>query len=121
MPVYTYTTIDVPFASGSSHAFGINDFGQIVGEYGGAGGSHGYLYSGGTYVTLDDPLATVGTTAYDINNLGQIVGSYFNNTGTHGFLLTGGTYTTLDVVGAIGTHLERFPAELNRGFPIVCE
>jgi probable HAF family extracellular repeat protein len=106
MPVYTYTTIDDPLAiggTGGTQAFGINDFGQIVGEYTGGGAVHGFLYSGGTYVTLDDPLATGLTAAFDINNLGQIVGSYFNNTGTHGFLLTGGTYITLDVVGATST------------------
>ena len=62
--------------TGTSQAWGINDFGQIVGGYTGAGAFHGFLYSGGTYVTLDDPLATGLTTAFDINNLGQIVGFY---------------------------------------------
>src|SRR5262249_6007641 len=101
MPVYTHTTIDDPLATSGTVAYGINDFGQIVGYYGGAAGFHGFLYSGGTYVTLDDPVGTA-TTAYDINNLGQIVGSYFNNTGIHGFLYSGGTYITLDDPLAIG-------------------
>ncbi len=58
MPVYTYTTLNDPLATGGTNAYGINDLGQIVGEYGGDGGFHGFLYSGGTYVTLDDPLAS---------------------------------------------------------------
>ena len=32
MPVYTYTTIDDPLGT-FTDAFGINDMGQIVGEY----------------------------------------------------------------------------------------
>jgi probable HAF family extracellular repeat protein len=96
MPVYTYTTL----ATGAE-ALGINDLGQIVGDY----DSHGFLYSGGTYITLDDPLAKGFTSAYDINNLGQIVGFYSNLSGQHGFLNSGGTYITLDdpLAGAGGT------------------
>jgi hypothetical protein len=41
MPVYTYTTLDDPKATGSSEAFGINNAGQIVGGYDFA---HGFLY-----------------------------------------------------------------------------
>jgi hypothetical protein len=33
MPIYTYTTIDDPSATGSTFATGINDAGQIVGVY----------------------------------------------------------------------------------------
>ena len=63
MPVYTYTSLDDPFALSGTQALGINATGQIVGSYVNAGGTHGFLYSNGTYTILDDPLANQGTTA----------------------------------------------------------
>ena len=45
MPVYTYTTLDDPFALSGTQATGINATGQIVGSYLNAGGNHGFLYS----------------------------------------------------------------------------
>jgi probable HAF family extracellular repeat protein len=104
----TYTTLEDPHtfhggvAPGTS-AQGINDLGQVVGYYAGlyngVGGTHGFLYTGGTYSTLDAPGAT-RTQAYGINNAGQISGSYSDGTTNHGFLYNGTTYTTLDVPGA---------------------
>jgi probable HAF family extracellular repeat protein len=95
MPTYTYTTIDDP-SGRNTLAFGINDAGQVVGEYV-SNGIHGFLYSGGTYTTLDDPSSSNVTEAFGINDTGQIVGTYqdagFRN---HGFLYSGGTYTTVD-------------------------
>ena len=87
MPVYTYTTLDDPSASatGGTVALGINDLGQIVGNYGDASGGHGFLYNNGSYTTLNDPFAT-STTAFGINDAGQIVGFYSNASGNHGFL-----------------------------------
>jgi probable HAF family extracellular repeat protein len=74
MPVYTFTTLDDP--SGGTEAYGINDFGQIVGLYFDASNhAHGFLYTGGTFTTLDDPSAT-STLAQGINDNGQIVGLY---------------------------------------------
>ena len=101
---YTLTTLNVPGAS-STIASGINNSGQIVGQYSNTGGTHGFLLSGGVYTTLDAPGA-ISTEAYGINDAGQIVGQYSDNTGgTHGFLLSGGSYTTLDVPGATAPRL----------------
>ena len=86
-----YTTIDVPGAADTA-ALGINDAGQIVGEY---TGGHGFLLSNGNYTQLDMAGAT-STTARAINNAAQIVGSYNANNQVHAFLLSGGQYTTLD-------------------------
>ncbi len=86
-----FTTIDPPLTVGYSTVNGINDMGQIVGEYRDAGGrTHGFLYSGGFYTTLDDPLAgSIGTEAFGINDMGQIVGDYFDSSNhQHGFLET---------------------------------
>src|SRR5262249_57963700 len=110
MPVYTYTTLDDPSATNGTVANGINDSGQIVGDYVGNSPitlTHGSLYdpSSGTYTTLDDPLASHnpggGTIANGINGTGEIVGSYATGGGmivftAQGFLLSGGTYTTID-------------------------
>jgi probable HAF family extracellular repeat protein len=68
--------------------YGINNQGDIVGQYYSADGSvHGFLSNNQTYITLDDPLATQGTIAQGINDAGQIVGTYSDNTSQHGFLL----------------------------------
>jgi len=103
MPVYNYTTIDDPFAFGGSatSAIGINAAGQIVGYYGDASGTHGFLLSGGMYTPLDDPSAANQTMASGINDVGQIVGSFQHSSGTtHSFLYNpnGGTYTSVDAV-----------------------
>src|SRR5262245_24716894 len=79
MPVYTYTTLDDPFALSGTRALGINAAGQIVGSYQNAGGDHGFFYSSGTYTILDDPLASQGTVASGINAADLIVGSYSVN------------------------------------------
>ena len=80
--VATFTTIDVPGAV-ATLAQGINDHGQIVGEYldGITGPGHGPLLDG-TFTTIDVPGASF-TVARGINNRGQIVGYY----DPHGFLL----------------------------------
>ena len=62
MPVNIFTTLDDPLATNLSFAEGINDAGQIVGQFRDASNRlHGYLLSGGSFITLDDPAATNGT------------------------------------------------------------
>ena len=101
-----FTTLPDPSPGLTSNvvAYGVNNAGQIVGEYDLlAGGHHGFLYSGGTYTTIEDPnSAGFGATSCEgINDLGQIVGSYAAGNGVaHGFLYSGGangTYTNIDV------------------------
>src|SRR5512133_1513266 len=108
MPIYKYTTLDDPLASGSlgTNAVGINNAGQIVGEYSDGSGFHGFLLSGGTYTTLNDPLAPNFTETFGINSAGQIVGNYVVSGGGGGLLLSGGTYTTLNPTGSVSTIAE---------------
>jgi uncharacterized membrane protein len=91
------TTFAAPGASNTA-GYGINDFGQIVGNYLDSTGFHPFLDTRGVFTTIDvpgeAPLAT------GINNLGQITGSFCDAAGCHGFLDTKGSFATIDVPGA---------------------
>jgi probable HAF family extracellular repeat protein len=84
----TYTTISFS-DSVSTYARGINQLGQIVGDYvDAAGNDHGFLYSDGQYTTVAPPGAT-WTEAYGINAQGEIVGTYIGANGViYGFTAT---------------------------------
>ena len=99
-----YTTIDPP-GSTRTIASGINDSGQIVGNFNDAADvGHGFLLSEGSYTTIDVP-GSVATSVSGINASGQVVGSFFLGVPivVHGFLFSGGSYTTIDVPGSVGT------------------
>lgn len=67
--------------------FGINDIGEIVGNYWNEG-DHGFLLSNGIFSSIDYPIAS-DTFARDINNNSQVVGRYDDASGRrHGFLAT---------------------------------
>jgi probable HAF family extracellular repeat protein len=100
-PALSITQLDVPGAT-STVAYGINDAGQIVGDFGNNTGVHGFLDTGGSYTTILVPGAPLITVAQGINNVGQIVGTFGNNFVQHGFLDTGGNFTQLDVPGLSG-------------------
>jgi probable HAF family extracellular repeat protein len=89
-----YTTLDDPLATApnGTGAHGINDSGQIVGDYYSAG-QYGFLYTPGLvqpYTTIQEPLATRYTNVFGINDYGQIVGYYGDGSGYHGFVYTPG-------------------------------
>jgi uncharacterized membrane protein len=80
-----FTAIDHPDATsevrgGGTALYGLNDRGQIVGQYSDAR-CHGFLLDGDTFTTIDDPDALFATGAADINDRGQIVGFYDGMTG----------------------------------------
>ena len=94
---------------------GINNRGQVVGEYGGPdaipgpdglvppGTIHGFMRDqGGAIITFEVPFSRLHNVA-DINDRGQIVGYYDNPDGTpgHGFLRdAGGRFTNIAFPGA---------------------
>jgi len=102
----------IPYVVQGTFLIGINDRGQISGNYGDASNlTHGLLLSHGQWTTFDDPSAgTVpnlstgffpGTDALKANNHGQVVGFYIDqNNVEHSFLLSQGKYTTIDPPGA---------------------
>lgn len=105
---YAFTTIDVPGAN-ITEAHGINNVGQILGQYTDTV-VHGFVDTGGVLTTLDVPGAN-GTAAFGINDAGQVVGYYGSFTPPPplpNFLYTSGVYTTIIDVppGAIGTQVQ---------------
>ena len=95
-----------------TYAYGINDAGQIVGEYGDATGNHGFLLREGALATVIPrsalettiaPPGTIYTQPLDINAHGEIVGTYADASGQYGFLLSAGHYTRIRYPGAAHT------------------
>src|SRR6516162_8053210 len=80
-----FAAVDFPGAS-STHAYGINNSGQMVGVFTDVGNvTHGFLLSSGIFSTIDYPGAAL-TVAAGINNAGEIVGQYNDISGVqHGF------------------------------------
>jgi probable HAF family extracellular repeat protein len=102
--------ISFPLAGTATTAYGINDFGTIVGGYcpnavvcpqgAFSPASNGFIDRNGVFTTLDYPGANA-TTAFAINDAGAIVGYYtINLTGPHAFLYQGGTFTNIDYPGS---------------------
>jgi uncharacterized membrane protein len=76
--------LDFPGADGTA-AFGINDHGQVVGQYynplipglSGLYRFHGLIWDNGEFTTLDFPKADTYTTLWSVNKHGQILGEYY--------------------------------------------
>ncbi|MGH9793669.1 MAG: hypothetical protein ACRD5G_02760 [Candidatus Acidiferrales bacterium] len=79
------TDFEYPGAS-RTQAWGLNSGGDVVGWYGPAASSRGFLLRGGQFVQIHVPDA-VWTRAFGINADGDIVGAYRDGSGIHGFLL----------------------------------
>jgi len=110
-----FTPTDPPDAIGGE-AGGINDQGQIIGNYGDSmGRQHGYLLSDGVHTTIDPPKSAL-TAAFGINNDGVIVGTFLEGSlkgKQRGFIRDqNGHYSTFDYpfgIGVLGTE----PTQIN--------
>ncbi len=105
---YDFTALDYPGAS-ETRAYGINDWGMVVGSYLGTGDlyGHGFVLRGDTWTSFDHPDAAFGTYPRGISDYGKIVGSFGNSIGDiSGFTLAFGVYRRLDHPTAIHTFLE---------------
>ena len=102
---FTFSSIDLPGATFTA-AFGINNHGEIVGEYRIEPPRHALLIKAGQFIPLA-PTTILGTNfsqARDINDRGDIVGSFIGDDGFfHGFVLSKGVLTTLDFPSASQT------------------
>jgi probable HAF family extracellular repeat protein len=112
------TILDFPGAN-LTEATGVNDDGQVVGNYRDAAGKfHGFFWDAGLFLTFNVPFADASITAPTaINNVGQIVGFYFDNNVTasfpnghaHGFIYDNGVFSAFDFPQGV----ETYPADIN--------
>ena len=86
-----YTIIDLGTEGVRSHAYGINDFGQVVGYSSTGTNIHAVMWENASRTDIWD-----GSTAYGINDLGQVVGYSSTGTSKHPFFWENGTLTELD-------------------------
>jgi len=98
-----YTFFAVPGA-GRTRGFGINNSGQIVGDYRDSSRrTHGFLLDHGNFTSINFPGARL-TSAQKINDAGVVVGYFFDSTGLpHGFAYRNGSYARIDFPGAVDT------------------
>ena len=116
------TRIDFPRAT-ATVALGVNNRGQVVGQYARrAGKTPRVPWENGRFTTIDVPGASI-TAAADINDRGEIAGFFSDDpidptglaTSARGFLLSGGDFTTFDAPGVLFTQ----PKSLNNRGQIV--
>jgi|SRR5882672_8574178 len=77
-----FTLIAFPGAS-STECLGINNLGQIVGNYRDSTGGHGFVYANGKFKSIRHGSETI---VYGINNTGELVGSSVPGRYAHGFI-----------------------------------
>jgi len=110
-PGVLQVTPSTPFNGGGAVATGINNNGEIVGDYTNSSGNQvGFTYSGGAFTNTDIAESTAFnayTTLYAVNDSGLISGITTNFPGNvrtnNSFLYNGTTYTTLSYPGASST------------------
>jgi len=103
---FSFTAINFPGGT-RTRATGINDPGDIVGDYFDASGAqHAYLLSQGTFTTIDPP-GSIQTRGIAINNRGVVGGTFLDsNKVRHSYLLDQGNFTIFDFPGATATFLQ---------------
>jgi probable HAF family extracellular repeat protein len=112
------TILDFP-GGNLTEAIGVNDDGQVVGDYLDRDGKfHGFFWDAGLFLTIDVPFPDAITSAPTaINNVNQIVGYYFDNNRTplfpnghtHGFIYDNGVFVAFDFPDGS----ETFAADIN--------
>ena len=102
---YSFQAISAPGAA-STNTGGMNNQGDIVGNYDpfGGGTSHGYVYHAGTFSDIYYS-GSHYTTPEGINSAGTIAGFYETQSVYHGFLYSSGNYSTFDYPGGHTTLL----------------
>ena len=98
----TYTSVDYPGSSGGTLLFGMNDNGQIVGEW---NDEVGFIYNMNTqtFTTISYPKANP-TYPYAINNAGVVVGQVDIDASLEGFAMKGKQHMLIEPPGTtVGT------------------
>jgi uncharacterized membrane protein len=117
-----FQVIDDPSATNGTRAFGVNDLGQIVGDYFTAefgGRVHGFLLDAGVFNAIDVPFrGSFNTVVRGINDRGDLVGLFSDAQGEHGFIATPQTAvpepSSVLLLGVGIAALFRFRAGVNR-------
>jgi probable HAF family extracellular repeat protein len=94
-----FTTVTAPGRE-ITGAFGINNDGEIVGDYQVGSTRHGYRLKNGVFTPIhfqDAELTAELTNATSINDVGQIVGYFNAENKFHGFLLDDSGFSRIDV------------------------
>ncbi|MBB6247818.1 hypothetical protein [Rhodanobacter sp. A1T4] len=107
---YTYQTLDYP-GSSLTILWGINDFGDLGGQYSIDGGtSHAMVYHHGQFEPLD-PKGVLGkyfSAAGGSNDLGATYGGYADASELqHGFLIQGRHLETIDFPGHLNSNVDQ--------------
>jgi uncharacterized membrane protein len=86
-------------------ALGVNDNGDVVGQFNSNNTPFGFLLHNGTLTILSFPGAQAGTTPRSINNQGVVVGSYllFPDDIPHGFMWKAGVFSNLNPPDSAGS------------------
>jgi len=106
------------FPNAPAIATGVNDLGDIVGQFNGNGSNFGFLLHQGKLTIISFPGATGGTFPSSINNQGVIVGNYFTaeqRDGAHGFMWKNGAFTNIEFPAAVAT----FPVKISNNGDVV--
>lgn len=118
-----FSAFEAPEPDSSLYPTGINDAGQVTGEYVRSDGESGFVRGPDGQLTTFSVPGALATEAAKINDAGQIVGRYSEDTAlvddsarVRGFVRDArGTITTLDVPGAQHTR----PTGINDGGDVV--
>jgi probable HAF family extracellular repeat protein len=100
-----FTTIVVPNTD-QTYAIGVNNSGEIVGEFVRTPSSltESFLYRRGVFSAVS-PNSRI-TQALGVNDAGQIVGVFIDNNGApHGFVETRGSFVNIDFPGSVSTEV----------------
>ena len=86
------------FPNAAAVATGVNDNGDVVGQFNSNNTSFGFLLHNGKLTTLSFPGAQAGTNPTGINNQGTIVGTYllFPDDIPHGFMWKAGVFSNVN-------------------------
>ena len=101
---YSFTILD-GLDDGSTFAYSINNFGQIVGNSASAdGNSRATLWNNGVTTQLTNPQGILFSNAYSINDLGHIVGSTQTESGySYATLWSDGLATVINSQGTVNS------------------
>ncbi|HEY1940169.1 MAG TPA: hypothetical protein VGJ33_19745 [Candidatus Angelobacter sp.] len=113
-----FKEVTIPgFPGSAALAEGVNDLGDIVGQFNDHGSNVGFLLHNGKLTIISFPGAKQGTLPLSINNSGVVVGTYmlFPDDIPHGFIWKNGNFTNLTTpAGFIAT-----PNKISNGGDIV--